>query len=35
MELIELQGEGLADRQDHIGEQGGTIGIEQMIEGTP
>src|SRR6516162_216365 len=35
MDLLELQAESLADRQDHIGEQRRTIGIKQAVEGPP
>src|SRR5262245_18046643 len=35
VKLIELQGERLADRQDHIGEQGRTVGIKEPVEGAP
>ena len=34
MQLLKLQGESLTDRQDHIGEQRRTIGIEQVVECT-
>src|SRR5262245_56619339 len=35
VELIELQGERLADRQGHIGAQGRTVGIKKPVEGAP
>jgi hypothetical protein len=35
VKLVELQGEGLADRQDHSGEQRRTIGIKQAVERAP
>ena len=35
VQLVKLQGKSLADRQDHIGEQRRTIGIEQVVECTP
>src|SRR5262249_41114979 len=35
MDLLKLQAEGLADRQDHICEQGRAIGIEQVVERAP
>jgi hypothetical protein len=35
MKLVELQGEGLSDRKDHIGDERRAIGIKQAVEGTP
>ena len=32
MELVKVQGEGLTDHQDHIGEEGCKIGIKQAVE---
>jgi len=35
VDLLELQAEGLADRDDNIGEQRRTIGVKQAVERAP